>query len=253
MSHQEQGMTAFESVESIESKYRVNYVDSGMPRWLIEAAFVCCLMQAVFNWSPLLHWMEEHASWALAVIQTFGALVMYIGLLQGMKPLYRPMTVGWWIVIALNIAGFVAVLIPALMGPVGLPVAVSLMVVYLPLGCAIAYCYRGRLRQVGIWMALYILISSIVPVLTYLLFPADSWIGNLSLEVPTIAVIVIYAWVLRRVLVSDGIARACCPACASLPIETCGARQSLLLNLRPQSSSSVPRVATGRHIGNASR
>lgn len=201
-------MTAFEAVESIESKYRVNYVDSGMPRWLIEAAFVCCLMQAVCNWSPLLHWMEEHASWALAVIQTFGALVMYIGLLRGMKPLYRPMTVGWWIVIALNIAGFVAVLIPALMGPVGLPVAVSLMVVYLPLGCAIAYCYRGRLRQVGIWMALYILISSIVPVLTYLLFPADSWIGNLSLEVPTIAVIVIYAWVLRRVLVSDGIARA---------------------------------------------
>ena len=178
MSHQEQDMTAFEAVESIESKYRVNYVDSGMPRWLIEAAFVCCLMQAVCNWSPLLHWMEEHASWALAVIQTFGALVMYIGLLQGMKPLYRPMTVGWWIVIALNIAGFVAVLIPALMGPVGLPVAVSLMVVYLPLGCAIAYCYRGHLRQVGIWMALYILISSIVPVLTYLLFPADSWIGR---------------------------------------------------------------------------
>ena len=57
-------------------------------------------------------------------------------------------------------------------------------------------------------MALYILISSIVPVLTYLLFPADSWIGNLSLEIPTIAVIVIYAWVLRRVLVSDGIAQA---------------------------------------------
>lgn len=208
MSHQKQDMTAFEAVESIESKYRVNYVDSGMPRWLIEAAFVCCLMQAVCNWSPLLHWMEEHASWALAVIQTFGALVMYIGLLRGMKPLYRPMTVGWWIVIALNIAGFVAVLIPALMRPVGLPVAVSLMVVYLPLGCAIAYCYRGRLRQVGIWMALYILISSIVPVLTYLLFPADSWIGNLSLEVPTIAVIVIYAWVLRRVLVSDGTAQA---------------------------------------------
>lgn len=208
MSHQEQDMTAFEAVESIESKYRVNYVDSGLPRWLIEAAFVCCLMQAVCNWSPLLHWMEEHASWALAVIQTFGALVIYIGLLRGMKPLYRPMTVGWWIVIALNIAGFVAVMIPALMGPVGLPVAVSLMVVYLPLGCAIAYCYRGRLRQVGIWMALYILISSIVPVLTYLLFPADSWIGNLSLEVSTIAVIVIYAWALRRVLVTDGTAQA---------------------------------------------
>ena len=194
-------MTAFEAVESIESKYRVNYVDSGMPRWLIEAAFVCCLMQAVCNWSPLLHWMEEHASWALAVIQTFGALVMYIGLLRGMKPLYRPMTVGWWIVIALNIAGFVAVLIPALMGPVGLPVAVSLMVVYLPLGCAIAYCYRGRLRQVGIWMALYILISSIIPVVSFLLIGPASGLADLPMEISTIAVIAVYGWVLRRVLV----------------------------------------------------
>ena len=194
--------------QSIESKYRVNYVDSRLPRWLIEVAFVCYLIQAVCNWSPLLHWLESHASWALAVIQTFGALVMYIGLLRGMKPLYRPMTVAWWIVIVLNIAGFVSVLIPALMYSIGLPIAVSLMVVYLPLGCAIAYCYRGRLRQVGIWMALYILISSIVPVLTYLLFPADSWIGSLSLEIPTIAVIVIYAWVQRRVLVTDGTAQA---------------------------------------------
>lgn len=194
--------------QSIESQYRVDHVDSGLPRWLIEAAFVCCLMQAVCNWTPLLHWMEEHASWALAIIQTFGALVMYVGLLRGMKPLYRPMTVAWWFVIALNVAGFITVMIPALMYPVGLYVAVSLMLVYLPLGCAIAYCYRGGLRQVGIWMALYILISSIIPVLTYLLFPADSWIGNLSLEIPTIAVIVIYAWVLRRVLVPGGTAQA---------------------------------------------
>ena len=194
--------------QSIESRYRVNHIDSGLPRWLIEAAFVCCLIQAVCNWTPLLHWMEEHASWALAIIQTFGALVMYVGLLRGMKPLYRPMTVAWWIVIALNVAGFFTVMIPALMYPIGLCVAVLLMVIYLPLGCAIAYCYRGRLRQVGIWMALYILISSIIPVLTYLLFPSDSWLGTLSLEVPTIAVVVIYAWVLRRVLVTDGTARA---------------------------------------------
>ena len=189
---------------SIESKYHVDFVESGFPRWLIEVAFLCYLLQAVINWTPLMHWFEEHASLASAIIQTFGALVMYFGLMKGMKPLYRPMTVAWWIVIALNIAGFVPLLFPVLMTTVGLPVAVSLMLVYLPLGCTIVYCYRGRLRQVGIWMALYILISSIVPVLTYLLFPADSWIGNLSLEIPTIAVIVIYAWVQRRVLVTDG-------------------------------------------------
>ena len=208
MESTQKDISAATLAQSIESRYRVNHVDSGLPRWLIEAAFVCCLIQAVCNWTPLLHWMEEHASWALAIIQTFGALVMYVGLLRGMKPLYRPMTVACWIVIALNVAGFFTVMIPVLMYPIGLCVAVLLMVIYLPLGCAIAYCYRGRLRQVGIWMALYILISSIIPVLTYLLFPSDSWLGTLSLEVPTIAVIVIYAWVLRRVLVTDGTARA---------------------------------------------
>lgn len=201
MSEKELKNATIEVAESIESKYRVDHVDSGLPRWLIEVAFVCYLLQAAINWAPLMHWVEDHAPLASAVIQTFGALVMYFGLMRGMKPLYRPMTVAWWIVIALNIAGFVPLLFPALMETVGLPIAVSLMLVYLPLGCAIAFCYRGRLRQVGIWMALYILISSIIPVVSYLLVGPESGLANLPMEIPTIAVIVIYGWVQRRVLV----------------------------------------------------
>jgi len=192
---------AIEIAESIESKYRVNYVASGLPRWLIEIAFLCYLLQAAINWTPLMHWMEAHASLASATIQTFGALVMYFGLMRGMRPLYRPMTVAWWVVIVLNIAGFVPLLFPVLIETVGMPVAVSLMLVYLPFGCAIAYNYRGRLRQVGIWMALYILISSIVPVVSFLLVGPESGLANLPMEIPTIAVIVIYGWVQRRVLV----------------------------------------------------
>ena len=207
MESKENNKVAFEAAESIESKYRVNHVDSGLPRWLIEAAFVCYLLQAAINWSPLMHWMEEHAPLASAIIQTFGALVMYFGLMRGMKPLYRPMTVAWWIVIALNIAGFVPLLFPVLIVTVGLPIAVSLMLVYLPFGCLIAFCYRGRLRQVGIWMALYILISSIIPVLSFLLFGLESGLANLPMEIPTIAVIVIYAWVQRRVLVTADTAK----------------------------------------------
>ena len=201
MNTTEQNKAVIETAESIESKYRVNHVDSQLPRWLIEVAFVCYLLQAVINWGPLMHWLEEHAPLASAVIQTFGALVMYYGLMQGMKPLYRPMTVAWWIVIVLNIAGFMTSAIPAVMYTIGLPVAVSLMLVYLPFGCAIAFCYRGWLRQVGIWMALYILISSIIPVLSYLLVGPESGLANLSMEIPTIAVIVIYAWVQRKVLI----------------------------------------------------
>ena len=201
MSEKELKNATIEVAESIESKYRVDHVDSGLPRWLIEVAFVCYLLQAAINWAPLMHWVEDHAPLASAVIQTFGALVMYFGLMRGMKPLYRPMTVAWWIVIALNIAGFVPLLFPALMETVGLPIAVSLMLVYLPLGCAIAFCYRGRLCQVGIWMALYILISSIIPVVSYLLVGPESGLANLPMEIPTIAVIVIYGWVQRRVLI----------------------------------------------------
>ena len=175
-------------------------MDSGLPRWLIEVAFVCYLLQAAINWAPLMHWVEGHAPLASAIIQTFGALVMYFGLMRGMKPLYKPMTAAWWVVIALNIAGFLTMAIPAIMYSVGLPIAVSLMMVYLPFGCTIAFCYRGRLRQVGIWMALYILISSIIPVLSYLLVGPESGLANLPMEIPTIAVIVIYGWVQRRAL-----------------------------------------------------
>lgn len=189
--------------KSVESQYRVDYVVSGLPRWLIELAFVCYLLQAAINWGPLMQWMDDHSPLASAIIQTFGALVMYYGLMKGMKPLYIPMTIAWWIVIALNIAGFVTSAIPAIMYTIGLPVAVSLMLVYLPFGCAIAYNYRGRLRRVGVWMALYILISSIVPVLWFLLGAPDSGIINHMMEISTIGVIVIYAWVQRRVLVKD--------------------------------------------------
>jgi hypothetical protein len=201
MNNREQLNVAVDTADVKELNYRVDYVDSGLPRWLIEAAFVCYLLQTAINWTPLMHWMEDHAPLVSAVIQTFGALVMYFGLMRGMKLLYRPMTVAWWIVIALNVAGFVPLLFPVLMVTIGLPVAVSLMLVYLPLGTAIAICYRGRLRQVGVWMALYILISSIVPVLSFLIFGPESGLANLPLEIPTIGVIAVYGWAMRRVLV----------------------------------------------------
>jgi hypothetical protein len=195
-------------VESIESKYHVDYVDSGLPRWLIETAFVFYILQAIANWSPLLHWVNTDLTWVRAIIQTFGAVVMYFGLLRGMKSLYRPLTVWWWFVLALNIAGFITDIIPSIMFTVGLPVAVLLMLVYLPLGCIIAFSYRGRLRQVGVWMALYIFISAIVPVVSFLLVGPLNGLDNLPMEIITIAVIVIYGWVQRRVLIQS-------PACTA--------------------------------------
>ena len=201
MENQEQLNVAAVTADAKEIRFRVDYVESGLPRWLIEAAFVCLLLESASNWTPLMHWMEAHVPLALAAVQTFGPLVMYVGLMRGMKPLYRPMTTAWWVVIALNIAGVLPYLAPGLLYTIGLPLAVSLMLIYLPLGMAIAICYRGRLRWVGVCMALYILISSIVPVLSLLLFGPESGLANLPLEIPTVGIIAIYGWAMRRVLV----------------------------------------------------
>ena len=186
--------------KTIAEQRCVNHVESGQPRWLIEMAFVCLILQGITTWTPILHWFMEHAPILLAIIQTFGAVVMFYAVMQGMKSLYKPFTYLWWIVIALNLAGFVTTSIPVTNEIIGIPIAISLMLVYIPLGCSIAIFYRGRLQQVGIWMVLYILISAIIPVVWFL-FANDSSLMDILLESSTVGVVFIFAWMLRRVLI----------------------------------------------------
>ena len=186
--------------KTIAEQRCVNHVESGQPRWLIEMAFVCLILQGITTWTPILHWFMEYAPILLAIIQTFGAVVMFYAVMQGMKSLYKPFTYLWWIVIALNLAGFVTTSIPVINEIIGIPIAISLMLVYIPLGCSIAIFYRGRLQQVGIWMVLYILISAIIPVVWFL-FANDSSLMDILLESSTVGVVFIFAWMLRRVLI----------------------------------------------------
>lgn len=186
--------------KTIAEQRCVNHVESGLPRWLIEMAFVCLILQGITTWTPILHWFMEHAPILLAIIQSFGAVVMFYAVMQGMKSLYKPFTYLWWIVIGLNLGGFVTTSIPVINEIIGIPIAISLMLVYIPLGCSIAIFYRGRLQQVGIWMVLYILISAIIPVVWFL-FANDSSLMDILLESSTVGVVFIFAWMLRRVLI----------------------------------------------------
>ena len=52
MVKEEQKNATLEAAEDIESRYRVDHVESGLPRWLIEAAFGCTVVEAAFNWGP---------------------------------------------------------------------------------------------------------------------------------------------------------------------------------------------------------
>lgn len=185
----------------MEAKYQVDHVESGLPRWLIEMAFACMLVQGVINWGPLMSWVEDNASLLQAIVQTVGPVVMYVALMIGMRSLYRPYQAWWWAMIVLNVLGFFPLTISAIPVEVGLALAVSLLFVYIPFGFLLAFSYRGRLRSVGLWMALYILITIIVPVFSFLLIGPLEGLDNLALEIPTVGVNFIYAWVLRRVLV----------------------------------------------------
>lgn len=44
MENQEQLNVAADMAETKELRFRVDHVESGLPRWLIEAAFVCYLL-----------------------------------------------------------------------------------------------------------------------------------------------------------------------------------------------------------------
>ena len=188
-----------EEMRSVAQLRKVDHVESGLPRWLLVAAFIGMLVQALEGWSPFSHWVREHIHWLQAIIDTFGPLILYYALMRGMRKLYRPMTKLWWLVLALNVAGFVTGLSSAF-DVAALVVAVSLLLVYLPLGTAIGVCYKGRLQQVGIWMVLYILTGTIVPVVSALLVGNSSGTDNLLMEVLTVCVPLIYAWVIFRVV-----------------------------------------------------
>lgn len=69
--------------EIIKSKYRVDYVDRGLPRWLIEVAFICIVVKAVFNWSPVIDLTDGDFFYFRAIVNTIVTLVMYVGLLRG--------------------------------------------------------------------------------------------------------------------------------------------------------------------------
>ena len=95
MEAKEQHVATIEVANSIESMYKVDYVESGLPCWLIEAAFVCIVIKAIFNFGPLMDLTEADFFWLWTIVNTFGTMVMYIGLLRGCRSLYRPFQ-AWW-------------------------------------------------------------------------------------------------------------------------------------------------------------
>ena len=175
----------------------ISHLDSGLPKWVITAAFVIMVVAAVCTVTPIDHWMKEHASLGIALINTVGMVAMYYAAMRGMKRLYHPLTALWIIVLVLNIVSFISILFESALPEVSFIIACALPLAYLPLGALIIIWYRGRLQQVGIWMIVRILVVFLLPIAWYLL---GIGLDDLFMDAIIVIIELIYAWQFYRLL-----------------------------------------------------
>lgn len=175
----------------------ISHLDSGLPKWVITAAFVIMVVAAVCTVTPIDHWMKEHASLGIALINTVGMVAMYYAAMRGMKRLYHPLTALWIIVLVLNIISFISILFEPALPEVSFITACALPLAYLPLGTLITIWYRGRMQQVGIWMIVRILVDFFLPIAWYML---GIGLNDIFLDSIIVVTELIYAWQFYRLL-----------------------------------------------------
>ena len=190
--------TTYDNLDYTQNdKRNINHLDSGLPKWVIMAAFVIMVVAAVCTITQIDLWLKEHAPVAIALINTVGMVTMYYATMRGMKRLYHPLTALWIIVIALNIVGFFTILFEAALPEVSFITACALPLAYLPLGALIIIWYRGRLQQVGIWMIIRILVVFLLPIAWYML---EIGLNDLYMDAIIVIIELIYAWQFYRLL-----------------------------------------------------
>lgn len=172
----------------------INKVESGLPRWLIEIGFVLFVIQAINSSYDISEWVNANGLQApVWFIVLSGDMILFYAMMRGMKSLVRPFTVLWWLLIVVVAAGDIVSMLPESF--IDLALAVATPLVYLPLGFAITYFYRGWLQWVGILMIAYMVTIIIFPIMLYDLIP------YVIVDIIGIAVVIALGWTMRKVLV----------------------------------------------------
>lgn len=180
----------------------IKVLNSGLPRWLIEAAFAIMVLSAICSWHDFQMWFNAHCPVVLALVMNVGMVIMYFAVMKGMALLRHPLTAWWWAAIALCVAGFVTVSLGPAYALYNFYVASMLSLVALPLGTLLIIWHRGRLRAVGIWMIVRILFFTLLPVLLYVVLKVETdSTFDLVYEVACLLIESTYAWLLRRALI----------------------------------------------------
>ena len=182
----------------------VNSLNSGLKRLTIEIGFVIMVISAICTVSSIGDVMRGSlaGTLCLALINTVGMVIIYYAMMRGMRPLYRPLKSLWIILIALNLIGFVTtflILIDESLVIIDLVLAALLLMAYLPMGVFLIMWYDGKLGRLGAWMIARIIIVVLLPIAWILLLG-----GTLLplLDVIVLAIELIYAYMLRDILIS---------------------------------------------------
>ena len=160
----------------------VNHLDSGLPKWVITAAFVIMVVAAICTITDIDLWLKEHIPVVIALINT---------------RLYHPLTALWIIVLALNIISFISILFESALPEVSFITACALPLAYLPLGALIIIWYRGQMQQLGIWMIVRILVVFLLPIAWFML---NISLNDLFMDAIIVIIELIYAYQFYRLL-----------------------------------------------------
>ena len=194
MEYQALSETARMKANTEKQSIYINKVNSDMPRWLIELVFVLYVAQAVCTEITITNWIESNGlTIPRSIIFLIGDLILFYGMMVGMKPLRHPFTTLWWILIILDMAGNITFALPDSI--INLTLAIANPLAFLPLGFAIAYFYRGWLQWVGILMVGHMVTMIIFPIM---LDPILPW---LLIDLIAIAGQIAFGWSMRQVLV----------------------------------------------------
>ena len=129
----------------MNKQLQIDSLQSGLPRPVIEAAFVIMVLSAICTYGPVNTWMSSHIPVVAGLVHTVGMVVIYYAFLRGMKGLPHPLTVLWWIAIGLNLCDFVILCLGESMAGLSAATATALPLIYIPLGAFLLVWYRGLL------------------------------------------------------------------------------------------------------------
>ena len=172
----------------------INKVKSGLPRWLIEIGFVLYVVQALYTEGNISKWVIGNGLQVpMSMIILVSDMILFCGVMRGMKTLIRPFTLLWWIFIIVIAAGDIAFADPDSF--LNLALAVATPLVYLPLGFAITFFYRGWLQWVGVLMIAHMVTMIVLPIMLFDIVPF------IVTDIIGVITQVALGWMMRKVLI----------------------------------------------------